>query len=170
VNASEVNPNPVVPSPPRRNYSVKEPPAFKWKIAGYVNGLTVTLLKAVERDEVEAQLERLQAEGYYRGVDIYPIEAKVPPDPLAARFAREEKAARRLAAPKPTRKPAKAVTAKAPVPKPKLKPKPLKPSLRKTARGKVAPKPPATPKRAAKPPSTAPKAKMAQEKRASKKK
>ena len=115
--------------------SAKEPPAFKWKLAGYVDGLTVTLLKAVDQAEVEAQLERLQAEGYYRDLTIYPIDAKVPPDPMAARFAKERKAAERAAAPakgsKSAHRPAKAPAAKAAPAK--AKPKPVKPAARKPA-------------------------------------
>lgn len=92
--------DPVVSVAPgvKRTIPVKEPPPFKWKLMGYVDGYTVTLLKAIEREDAEAQLLRLQEEGYYRGLEIYPIDAKVPADPDAGRIHRERKAKEKTAA------------------------------------------------------------------------
>lgn len=117
--------------------SAKEVPAFEWKLVGYVDGLTVTLLKSVERSEVEAQLERLSNESYYRDVTIYPIDAEVPPDPLAAKFAKKEE----KPTPKKARKTAEAKKGKPPtVIKAKIKktlPKPAAKAVRrKTAASK----------------------------------
>jgi hypothetical protein len=63
----------------------KEGPGFEWKLVGYADGLTLTLLKSVEHKDVEAQLNRLQSEGYYDGLAIYPIDASVPPPPSSSR-------------------------------------------------------------------------------------
>jgi hypothetical protein len=63
----------------------KEVPAFEWKLVGYADGLTLTLLKSVEHKDAEAQLNRLQSEGYYDGLAIYPIDAPVPPPPSSRR-------------------------------------------------------------------------------------
>ncbi len=165
MNAADIIPEPEAPVPPKKSMSAKEPPAFKWKLAGYVDGLTVTLLKAVDQAEVEAQLERLQAEGYYRDLTVYPIDAKVPPDPMAAKFAKERKAAERAAAPakgaKAAHRPVKASAAKPAPAKAKPKPKPVKPAARK----------PAAPakKKAAKPPKPVARGKPAKKKTSSRK-
>jgi hypothetical protein len=63
----------------------KEGPGFEWKLVGYADGLTLTLLKAVEHKDAEAQLNRLRSEGYYDGLAIYPIDAAVPPPPSSRR-------------------------------------------------------------------------------------
>ena len=59
----------------------KEPPAFAWKLTGYADGLTLTLLKCVERKDAEAQLVRLEKEGYYTGLLITALTDPVPPGP-----------------------------------------------------------------------------------------
>ncbi len=59
----------------------KEPPAFAWKLTGYADGLTLTLLKCVERKDAEAQLVRLEKEGYYTGLLISALTDPVPPGP-----------------------------------------------------------------------------------------
>ena len=109
---STTEPTPVIPPDPvsaaKRTIAIKEPPPFKWKLMGYVDGLTVTLLKAVEREDAEAQMTRLEEEGYYRGLEIYPIDAKVPADPQAARHAKEKKARDKAAAQEKARKDAAA--------------------------------------------------------------
>lgn len=73
------------PKKPVSDPRKKEVPSFEWKLIGYADGLTLTLLKSVEHKDVEAQLNRLQSEGHYLGLAIYPIDAKVPPPPPGAR-------------------------------------------------------------------------------------
>lgn len=103
----------------KRTIPIKEPPPFKWKLIGYVEGLTVTLLKAIELPDAEAQLVRLAEEGYYRGLQIFPIDAKVPNDPQAARHSKERKAKELVVSKEKARKEAaKKPAAKAPVSKP----------------------------------------------------
>jgi hypothetical protein len=63
---------------PGRPGAPVEPPPFKWKLVGDSAGVSVTLIKSVERAEVEAQLERLREEGYYRNLSIVPIEEPAP--------------------------------------------------------------------------------------------
>ena len=139
MNASEKTPKPADRSTTRRHITAKEVPQFQWRLIGHVDGLTVTLLKAVERTELEPQCERLKGDGYYRGVAIYPIDAKVPPDPLAAKFAREKKAAQAKPAAKKTRKKAKK-KAKAVRAKAKVKKKPAKRPARTTTGKKTTAK------------------------------
>lgn len=58
--------------------AAKEIPPFQWKLVGYSRGIPLTLLKSVERSDIEAQLERYRAEGYYTELTIHPIDAKIP--------------------------------------------------------------------------------------------
>jgi len=95
----------------------KEPPAFAWKLTGYSDGLTLTLLKCVDPKDAESQLERLQQEGRYKGLLISPIEVPVPPPPDARKW----EPPKPVSAAKPERRP----PAKAPVPK-GPKPEPVK--------------------------------------------
>ena len=73
------------PVPGRKSLGVKEPIVFKWKIIGRSAGMNVTLFKAVEREEVEAQLERLTRDGYYTHLQILEASAKVEQPPQPAR-------------------------------------------------------------------------------------
>ncbi|HEY3246455.1 MAG TPA: hypothetical protein VGM03_24170 [Phycisphaerae bacterium] len=66
---------------PGRPGAPAEPPPFKWKLVGESAGISVTLIKSIEREEVEAQLLRLQQEGYYRKLLVVPIE-EPPPAPV----------------------------------------------------------------------------------------
>ena len=59
----------------------KEPPPFAWKLTGYADGLTLTLLKCIEKKDAEAQKARLECEGYYTGLMITPLDAPVSPPP-----------------------------------------------------------------------------------------
>jgi len=61
----------------KRALGVKEPIIFKWKLIGTSNGMALTLFKAVEREDVDAQFERIQREGYYTDLKILDAEAKV---------------------------------------------------------------------------------------------
>lgn len=68
----------------RRSIGAKEVIPFAWKLVGRSDGMTLTLFKAIERDEVEAQLERSVREGYYTDLKILPIAPPPPPPVIAA--------------------------------------------------------------------------------------
>jgi len=65
------------PAAGKRALGVKEPIIFKWKLVGTSNKTTLTLFKAVEREDVEAQFERTQREGYYTDLKILEADEKV---------------------------------------------------------------------------------------------
>ncbi len=69
----------VTAAPPaaKRALGVKEPIIFKWKVVASTPGAVVTLYKSVEREEADAQAERLRKEDYYRDVRILEASAKV---------------------------------------------------------------------------------------------
>ena len=48
-----------------------------WKLIGTSNNMTLTLFKAVEREDVDAQYERTRKEGYYTDLKIVDADAKV---------------------------------------------------------------------------------------------
>jgi len=76
------------PTAPRKPpLGVKEVPAFKWKLVGTASYSTLTLFKAVEREDAEAQLERVLRDGYYQDLKIVDIDAKVqqPKQPASVR-------------------------------------------------------------------------------------
>lgn len=79
----------------KRTLGVKEPIVFKWKLIGTSNNMAMTLFKAVEREDVDAQFERMQREGYYTDLKILEADAKVeqPSQPKGAHKAssREER-------------------------------------------------------------------------------
>lgn len=87
-----VEPEAGVPAPGvKRQLGVKEPIIFKWKILGASEGVILTLFKSVEREEADAQLERLGKEGYYKELRIVDVNEKVvqpkppPPKPAGAK-------------------------------------------------------------------------------------
>lgn len=82
------------PVPGRKSLGVKEPIVFKWKVIGRSGSTFVTLFKSVEREEVEAQLERLTRDGYYTNLQILEASAKVeqPPQPKEAKKAKAKEA------------------------------------------------------------------------------
>lgn len=65
------------PAAGKRALGVKEPINFKWKLVGTSHNMTLTLFKAVERDDVEAQYARTQKEGYYTDLKIIEADARV---------------------------------------------------------------------------------------------
>ena len=69
------------PGPRRGAPGAKEVPAFKWKLMGRSGDMFLTLFKAVEREEVEAQLERLGKDSYYRDLRILDADTVVPQSP-----------------------------------------------------------------------------------------
>jgi hypothetical protein len=82
------------PVPGRKSLGVKEPIVFNWKIVGRSGNMNVTLFKSVEREEVEAQLERLTRDGYYTHLQILEAKAVVeqPPQPKEAKKAKVKEA------------------------------------------------------------------------------
>ncbi len=106
--------------PVKKPLGVKEVIPFKWKLVGTVNHTTLTLFKAVEREDVEAQLERVGKEGYYTDLRILEKDAKViqpkqPPKPPEPKAAKPTKAA--APAPKATKEKPKPASAAKPLPK-----------------------------------------------------
>jgi hypothetical protein len=82
-----------VAAPVRKSIGMKEVPPFLWKLVGTSGDLRVTLFKNAEREEVDAQLERLTREGYYRDLEILAIDAPVEQHkPAAAARARNPEA------------------------------------------------------------------------------
>lgn len=82
----EVEPAEGRPSP-RRAPGQKEVIPFAFKVCGYsFDGHTLTLFKSVERTDCEAQLARLQAEGYYENLGVYGINDPVPESPAARKL------------------------------------------------------------------------------------
>lgn len=66
------------PAPPaRKPASAKEVIPFEWKLIGESYGVALTLFKAIERADVEAQLGRVDREGYYRNLRILEANEKV---------------------------------------------------------------------------------------------
>jgi hypothetical protein len=116
-------------SPPaRKPGAAKEVPAFRWKLVGYSHGIPLTLLKCVERNDIEAQLERYQAEGYYSELTIHPIEAKIPiPKELKDWISDREAAAAKSAGKAAAARKESAAKAKA-ARKPAAAKKPVRPS------------------------------------------
>ena len=66
------------PAPARRPLGAKEVIQFVWKLVGISDGLALTLFKSVEKEEAEAQHERLAREGYYTQLAVVDINAKIP--------------------------------------------------------------------------------------------
>jgi hypothetical protein len=131
---AEAGPAPAAPGA-KRALGVKEPIVFKWKVVGTSQGTVVTLYKSVEKEESEAQVERLRKEDYYHDVRLLEASAKVEqpakpakksgrPEPAgkivsaaskpaeAARKASRPGAAKKPVKAKPTAKPSKAIKKK----------------------------------------------------------
>lgn len=146
----------VAAAPGKKSLGVKEVIPFRWKLLGAADGLTLTLFKSVEREDSDAQLERLQKEGYYKDLRIVEADAKVEQSKLGkavrdnamkgkgqskqerdekkaerdrARAAAEERAAK-------ARKPAPAAPAKASVVATKSEAKPARKKAAPSARPK----------------------------------
>lgn len=61
----------------KKSLGQKEVIPFEWKLIGDAEGYSLTLFKAIEREEVEAQYERVQKEGYYKNLKILTNDEKV---------------------------------------------------------------------------------------------
>ncbi len=63
---------------PKRSIGVKEVIPFAWKLLGDAcDGMTMTLFKAVEREEVEAHFERTTRDGHYNNLRIVKADEKI---------------------------------------------------------------------------------------------
>lgn len=126
--------------PGRKPLGAKEIIPFKWKLIGKSSGLFVTLFKAVEQEEVQAQFDRLQREGYYTELQIVDVNAKVEQSKLAMKTALgKPKDPPFMEAPKPAMKKKTPPTKPdAPV-EPPSKPKPVAKAPTKAAPPKKAP-------------------------------
>ncbi len=115
---------------PGRPGAPAEPPPFRWKLVGQSAGVAVTLIKCIEREEVEAQLVRLLEEGYYRELNIVPIDPSAAPRPAPAATKADKPAAEpkpgKTAAPPTKPAPAKRSPAKSPATAPKTSAKTVK--------------------------------------------
>lgn len=149
--AAAVNPN-AQGKPPitvHRSSTAKEVIPFEWKLIGESEGFALTLFKSVEREDVDAQFERVQRDGYYTDLRILGADDKVKqPTSTKARKARqtakvtkeiEESVKARLAAAKATK-----VTKKAPASE--VTKKSTKTQAAKPAKPKVQAKVKSTPK------------------------
>lgn len=65
------------PPSAKRSIGAKEPIVFKWKLLGSSDGVILTLFKSVEREEIEAHLERVAKEGHYTDLRIVDVGEKV---------------------------------------------------------------------------------------------
>jgi hypothetical protein len=93
---------PAKPAPTgKRPLGTKEVIPFEWKLIGDAHDAALTLFKAVERDDVEVQYERVKQEGYYKNLRILDVKAKVeqpkPKKPIRPPSAKKTK---KSAAPK----------------------------------------------------------------------
>lgn len=99
----------------KRPLGTKEVIPFAWKLVGLSHDVALTLFKAVERTDVEAQYERVKREGYYTDLRILDINEKVkqpkplrPPKPVRAtatrRAAKSTKGAKRASAKAPAKR------------------------------------------------------------------
>jgi len=131
----------------KKPLGVKEVIPFEWKLVGSSGGLVLTLFKAIERDDVEAQRERVEREGFYQDLRVLP--ANEPLKQVKAIKAAKDKAAKSLGAAPAMKKVAKAADSKARkkaesvmirLPKPKAKPEAEKKTAKKKAKKKTAAK------------------------------
>ena len=84
VNTKKASPEPAPPAAVaaapvtrRKPIGPKEVIPFEWKLVGKVDGLFITLFKAVARGDVEDQSERVQRDGYYTDLQILDINTKI---------------------------------------------------------------------------------------------
>ncbi len=79
------------PTVARRAPGTKEVIPFAWRLVGESSGAILTLFKAVERDEVESQFERLSRDGYYADLRILDVNEKIEQPASAKKLLRPEK-------------------------------------------------------------------------------
>lgn len=61
----------------KKPLGAKEIIPFAWKLVGVGHGYALTLFKSIEREDAEAQSERVRRDGYYTDLRILDIDAKV---------------------------------------------------------------------------------------------
>ena len=83
----------------KRSIGPKEPIPFKWKIVGMADRYILTLFKSVEREDADAQLDRLTKEGYYTDLRITDINEKI--EQPVQKETKKAKAAKKELAEKP---------------------------------------------------------------------
>lgn len=83
---------PAAAAPGKKPVGVKEVIPFAWKLIGQANGLYLTLFKSIEREDSDAQLERVQRDGYYTNLRVMPVNEKVE-QPKPAKGAKKSDAA-----------------------------------------------------------------------------
>ena len=91
----------------------KEVVPFRWKLVGESSGVVLTLFKGTQREEVDAQHDRVRREGYYTNLRVLDVNEKVAAPPVE----KTPKALPKTAKTPAPRKPAKAVQAPAKAPK-----------------------------------------------------
>ncbi len=74
-------------APVRKLPGAKEVIPFEWKLLGDANGLTFTLFKSVERDEVDAQFKRLEGDVYYTKLRVVSAGSKIKQSASAVKAA-----------------------------------------------------------------------------------
>ena len=145
-----------------RSSTAKEVIPFEWKLIGESEGFALTLFKSIEREDVDAQFERVQRDGYYLNLRILGADDKVkqPTSTKARRerqtakvtkeveqavkarleaeaMAKSAKATKKTPAPKASKTPSKFKAAKSAKPKAKAKAR-VKPKAK--AKSKAKPK------------------------------
>ncbi len=61
----------------RKGPGIKEVPAFRWKLVGESSSMVLTLFKTVEREEIDAHLDRVRKEGFYTNLRVLDINEKI---------------------------------------------------------------------------------------------
>lgn len=124
---------------PKKPLGAKEVIPFEWKLVGHTGGMAVTLFKAVDRQDVEVQYERILRDGYYKDLKILDINAKVPQPkkPKSPKPAAEKKKAAETRDEKKPKRTAKSTAKKAAAPKSAKK---TKTPTKKSAKKKALPK------------------------------
>ncbi len=74
-------------APVKKALGAKEVIPLAWKLVGVTPDAAVTLFKAIEKEDVEAQYARLIKDPYYKDLRILPVDAKVT-QPKAAKAAK----------------------------------------------------------------------------------
>lgn len=77
-------------TPGSRSSAAKEVIPFGWKLIGESDGFALTLFKSIEREDVDAQYERVKRDGHYTNLQILAADDKVKqPSSTKARRARK---------------------------------------------------------------------------------
>lgn len=102
-----VAPAPIAASA-KRALGGKEVIPFKWKLVGTSGNVVLTLFKAVDREDVDAQYERALKEGYYTDLRVLTVETKIEqPRPVKSKASAPARETRSSPDKRPTAKPTK---------------------------------------------------------------